>query len=90
MNLINKLNGKNKEIVDIIKNAAKQTGYKTYIVGGVVRDLILNKDIKDIDFLIEGNAIEFVQKAGFKIKSIHDDFKTVKAEILGCEAHGLK
>ncbi len=85
MNLINKLNGKNKEIVDIIKNAAKQTGYKAYIVGGVVRDLILNKDIKDIDFLIEGNAIEFVQNAGFKIKSIHDDFKTIKAEILGCE-----
>lgn len=82
MNLIEKLDDKNKRIVDIIKNYAIEQKVNAYIVGGPVRDLIMGSEIKDIDFLIEGNGIEFAQKTSLKIKSIHDDFKTAKVEIL--------
>ena len=81
MSLIEKLNPKHGKIVETIKHFALQYEQKVYIVGGVVRDLILGKEIKDIDFLIEGNAVEFAQSAKFQIKSIHDDFKTVRVEI---------
>ena len=82
MNLIEKLDDKNKRILDIIKNYALQFNVNAYIVGGPVRDLIMGNLIKDIDFLIEGDAIQFAIKSGLKIKSIHEDFKTVKVEIL--------
>lgn len=81
MNLIEKLNIKNQKIVNIIKNEAERQNIKAYIVGGPVRDLIMDNEIKDIDFLIEGNSIEFVKNANFKIKSLHEDFKTAKVEI---------
>ncbi|RYX92664.1 CCA tRNA nucleotidyltransferase, partial [bacterium] len=42
---------------------SSEMGYKAYIVGGGVRDLIINsrRDV-DIDIVIEGNAIEFAKK----------------------------
>lgn len=78
MNLEDKLNQKYKNIIEIIKKEAIKQNLNLFIVGGVVRDLILDYPIKDIDFLIEGSAIDFVQNAGFKIKSIHKDFNTAK------------
>lgn len=74
-----------KKIAEIISNAAKKQGVRAFIVGGAARDLILGKKIKDIDFLIEGSAIDFAKKSGFKIKSAHESFNTVKAEIEGVE-----
>ena len=78
MTLLNKLKQKEKDLITLISNKAKNQGVRAFVVGGVVRDLILNKEIKDIDFLIEGSAIDFVKKAGFEIKSIHESFDTAK------------
>ena len=85
MNLLNKLEEKEKRIIDIVLNSNSEFKNKIYIVGGVVRDLLMGKKIKDIDFLIEGSAINFVKNSNFKIKSIHEPFNTVKVEILGEE-----
>ena len=38
-----------------------------YIVGGVVRDLILDKDIQDLDLMVEGDGISFAKKLAEKI-----------------------
>ena len=40
---------------------------KVYIVGGVVRDLILGKEIQDIDLMVEGDGILFAKKLASKI-----------------------
>lgn len=70
-----------KFIETIAKNAQKQN-VRVFFVGGLVRDFILNKEIKDIDFLIEGNAIKFIQNIPeIKIKSIHEPFGTLKVEL---------
>ncbi len=84
----------------IAKNALIQkTG--VFFVGGFVRDLILNIDCKDfskdIDLIIEGNALDFINLicAEYKknkkpcpiiIKSIHKDFATVKVEYIAKNA----
>jgi len=38
-----------------------------YVIGGYVRDLLLNRKSKDIDFLIIGNGIEFAEAVALKI-----------------------
>lgn len=45
-----------------VANAADELGLETYIVGGYVRDLIMNRDNKDIDFVCLGSGIELAQK----------------------------
>jgi len=41
---------------------ADQLGLETYVVGGYVRDLILGRDSKDIDFVCVGSGIALAQK----------------------------
>ncbi len=55
---------------------------KIYLIGGIVRDLILQEKIVDVDLLIEGNAVEFVKslaaKTGCTILSVNDTLGTAK------------
>ncbi len=50
-----------------------------YIVGGFVRDLLLNKPVNDLDVIVEGDAIKFgkslVKQFGGKLTT-HDKFHT--------------
>ena len=70
----------------ILKNAQSQN-LRVFFVGGIVRDKILNIPTIDIDLLLLGNAIEFANSISdnIKIKSIHEDFCTVKLEYDGIE-----
>ncbi len=52
------IEGISREIGEI----AGSLGYKAYIVGGVVRDILLGKEVWDLDFVIEGDAIEVARK----------------------------
>ena len=45
------------EMAKIAANLGKQEKVKVYIVGGVVRDIILGKKIQDIDLMVEGEGI---------------------------------
>jgi tRNA nucleotidyltransferase/poly(A) polymerase len=40
---------------------------KTYVVGGWVRDQLLNRPSKDIDIVVEGNGMDFAQKVAQEI-----------------------
>lgn len=60
MNLAKKLK---HPIFKTITQAADQLGLETYVIGGFVRDLILQrKDPKDIDFVCIGSGIELAEK----------------------------
>lgn len=50
-----------KQILDEIYLASKNHNLQTYVVGGFVRDLIIQKAGKDIDFVVIGDAIELVR-----------------------------
>lgn len=59
---------------------AESSGKKLYIVGGFVRDLILNRKRNEIDFLVVGNGPEFAdlaaRKLGVKNISVFRNFGT--------------
>jgi tRNA nucleotidyltransferase (CCA-adding enzyme) len=72
------------ELVAFIKQAgelADRRGEKIYLVGGAVRDLLLDKTNLDIDLAVEGDAIalarELIKGKGGKI-TIHRQFNTAK------------
>lgn len=44
-----------------IAQHAQENGILLYMVGGVVRDLLLERHNTDIDFVVEGNAIDFAE-----------------------------
>ena len=50
------------EMAKIVAKIGKQEKLKVYIVGGVVRDIILGRKIQDIDLMVEGNGILFAKK----------------------------
>jgi len=43
-------------------NTAQTCGYDIYVVGGFVRDKLMGKTVKDIDFVVVGNAMRFADQ----------------------------
>lgn len=72
-------------LLKMIANHAHQQKTAIYIVGGFVRDLILNRPSLDFDIVVEGDAIQFAQSLakayGGKVNT-HKRFGTAKWEIL--------
>ncbi|MHB1348015.1 MAG: CBS domain-containing protein, partial [Candidatus Humimicrobiaceae bacterium] len=68
-----------ENILYIVSNLAKKLKYKVYLVGGIVRDILLNKPNLDIDIVVEGNGINFSNKLADIINAklwTHKKFKT--------------
>jgi len=49
-------------LIEMIAGEARQLNVSMYIVGGVVRDLILNRPNLDIDFVVESSTITLVEQ----------------------------
>lgn len=58
MNLSEKLA---EPIFNAVAKAARDLNVETYVVGGFVRDLLLNRPSKDIDFVCVGSGIELAK-----------------------------
>lgn len=52
----------NHKVFRIVSEAAKNCGVPAFVVGGFVRDTILGKDCKDVDFVCVGSGIELAQE----------------------------
>lgn len=52
------------KLFDALGGISKRSDVPLYVVGGVLRDIFLGEDVvgKDIDFVVEGNAIDFAQQ----------------------------
>jgi tRNA nucleotidyltransferase/poly(A) polymerase len=46
------------DIFSLVSNAANQLGVECYVIGGFVRDIILNRPSKDIDIVCLGSGID--------------------------------
>lgn len=68
-----------RAVLQVAGEIAEGLGYSIYCVGGFVRDLILNVDNFDIDFVVEGDGEEvarrLAERFGGKAR-IHDRFRT--------------
>jgi len=55
-----------RRLLEEIGQEARELGYKVYLVGGVVRDLLMKKRIWDLDLVVEGDAIGLACRLGEK------------------------
>jgi poly(A) polymerase len=78
--IINKL--ENLPFIATVSSIADNMGVEVYIVGGYVRDILLNREKKEVDLLVIGNGPEFAQKIaaslGIKNVSIFKNFGTAQ------------
>lgn len=51
-------------IIQRVVEFARQRGVHLYLVGGVIRDFILDKEAKDYDFVMEGMDVSFLDQLG--------------------------
>jgi len=60
-------------LVEFVADYAAQQNMSSYIVGGIVRDLLLQRPNYDVDFVVEGDAIKLAESlcamAGGDVKS---------------------
>lgn len=66
--------------IKLATDSAEECGYDVYIVGGFVRDIILNRERDEIDFLVVGDGEKyanlFSEKLGIKNINIFRNFGT--------------
>lgn len=78
-----------KKIFDVVSAAAKNVGVESYVVGGYVRDLILQRPSKDIDFVCVGSGIELAEEVhrilGHAKLSVFKNFGTAAVHFDGYE-----
>ena len=67
MNLKDKLN--KFDFLQTASAVADEVGVEVYAVGGFIRDLILEKNLEDIDFLIVGDVMKYAQTLGFDFRN---------------------
>ncbi len=60
-----------KPVYHLVGEAADKLGRDCYVVGGYVRDLMLGRHSKDIDFLTIGSGIEVAQEVAGRLKGSH-------------------
>lgn len=53
---------KDRKLFDIIRDIGYERFEDVYVVGGYVRDLLLERPNKDLDFTVIGNALEFAEE----------------------------
>ncbi|MDD3594371.1 MAG: hypothetical protein PHX18_07070 [Candidatus Gastranaerophilales bacterium] len=77
-----------KTAIQYCSRLAQNMGIQIYLVGGVVRDLILNKKSYDIDILVEDSAIIFCELLAknhpneIEILAQNDKFQTAKVRFI--------
>ncbi len=73
-------------LMQIIGEVARNRNYKAYLVGGFVRDLLLEVPTKDLDVVVEGDGLVFAQQLNERLKdtnklSLHRNFGTARIVI---------
>jgi len=70
-------------IFQTLGNLADKNGFEVYVIGGFVRDLIMERDFKnDIDILVIGSGISFAEIVAESLKSKVTIFKSFGTAML--------
>ncbi len=59
-----------RKIFELIGDSARELGYPTYVVGGYVRDRLLDRPSKDMDIVCVGSGIKLAEQLAGKLKPI--------------------
>jgi len=85
------LDKKCRDILKQIGEIASEKGSSIYLIGGAVRDLILKRDNKDLDFVIEGgNFDEFLSSVSERFQEDYNFNEHFRTGTIGlCSAYTL-
>jgi len=78
--------------INEIQQAAQALEYPTYLVGGMVRDMLLNKPAKDIDVVCVGSGIKLAQAVAERLKGQPkvSVFKNFGTAMINYQGHDLE
>lgn len=74
----------------IVADAARDMGVDGYVVGGYVRDLMLRRPCKDIDFVCVGSGIDWAERVGKKLGQPVTVFKNFGTAMIRHEDYELE
>lgn len=77
-------------IFRIVADTASELGLEGYVVGGYVRDLVLRRPCKDIDFVCVGSGIAWAERVGAKLKQPVTVFKNFGTAMIKHEGFELE
>ena len=66
-----KLNYKEKlkhPVFKVTRDIITELGLESYVIGGYVRDLLLDRPSKDIDIVVVGDGLELAEKVAAKLR----------------------
>ena len=72
----------NISVINLISDVAEKEDVEIYLVGGFVRDLIIERKSKDIDVLVIGNGIDFANVVAKKTNGKIQVFKNFGTAML--------
>lgn len=77
------------KIFETVSDVGAEEGKSIFVIGGFVRDLILERPSKDIDFVVLGNGLDIAEKVASKLNiknvSYYKNFGTAAFEFEGLE-----
>lgn len=86
---INLGNRIDRPVFRLVGEAADEIGRECYVVGGYVRDLLLERHSKDIDFVTVGSSLEVAANVSKKLRGSHlsvfRNFGTAQVKSRGLE-----
>lgn len=56
-----------QDIFALVSDVGRETNTKVFVIGGYVRDLVLERASKDVDFVVLGSGIAFARKVADKM-----------------------
>ena len=80
--LENRLSAAQQAALLAVRQLARAKGLTVFLVGGAVRDMTSGSPVRDLDVVVQGNALKFkkdIEKAGGKITGENETFQVVFA-----------
>jgi tRNA nucleotidyltransferase (CCA-adding enzyme) len=70
--------------IGVARTVAGEVGERLFLAGGVVRDLLLGRSVRDVDLVVEGDAIAFARRLADRLGATrreHGRFATATLEL---------
>jgi tRNA nucleotidyltransferase (CCA-adding enzyme) len=80
--LYQRLDKQTKQLLEFIGKTGSDLGYNMFVVGGFVRDLLLNRKVDDIDIVVEGEGITFAKVFAKKKKCRVNTYKKFATAVI--------
>lgn len=87
--VINTIGHLNKPIFHLLADVSHKENIRSYVIGGYVRDSLLNRSSKDIDIVVEGSGIHLAEKLAQQLGKtqvhVFKNFGTAMLHYQDCE-----